>query len=207
MPSSIFIQFVYPKLLCSHHYKILRKEYCMKKTIKRLGAALVLSGMVCGELTHTKCKQEPTTDKQEAPKDKKLEITPPARTKKEVIDTSKRITMPSGWSYEIITTAPADAKTPQQGQRVSVHYTGWLDNNGKEGKKFDSSVDRGQKFEFYLGRGAVIRGWDEAVANMKIGEKIRVYLPADLAYGNRGAGGLIPANAALIFDIELFEAK
>ena len=120
---------------------------------------------------------------------------------------SKRIVMPSGWSYETITAAPAGAQAPKFGQKVSVDYTGWLDNNGKEGKKFDSSVDRGQKFEFNLGRGAVIRGWDEAVADMKIGEKRRVYLPADLAYGNRGAGNLIPANAALIFDIELFDAK
>ena len=180
----------------------------MKKTIKHLGSALALGGIICNGFTHAKCKQEPTTDKQEAPKDKKQEVaTPATRTKKQTVDTTKRITMPSGWSYEIITAAPAEAKAPQQGQRISVHYTGWLDDNGKEGKKFDSSVDRGQKFEFYLGRGAVIRGWDEAVANMKIGEKIRVYLPADLAYGNRGAGNLIPANAALIFDIELFDAK
>ncbi len=180
----------------------------MKKRTKSFGAALVLGGILCSGLTHTKCRQEPTIDKKEDPKDKNPEIAPATRTKKQpAIDTTKRITMPSGWSYEIITAAPADAQIAQNGQKVSVHYTGWLDNNGKEGKKFDSSVDRGQKFEFYLGRGAVIRGWDEAVANMKIGEKIRIYLPADLAYGNRGAGNLIPANAALIFDIELFEAK
>ena len=179
----------------------------MKKTIKRLGSALVLGGMVCGGLTHTKCKQEPTTDKKVAPQDKKQEATPPVRAQKQETSTAKRVIMPSGWSYEIIAAAPAGAKAPKNGQQVFVHYTGWLDNNGVEGKKFDSSVDRGKKFDFYLGRGSVIRGWDEAVANMKIGEKIRIYLPADLAYGNRGAGNIIPPNAALIFDIELFEAK
>jgi len=198
---------MYPKLLRIGHYTFLRKEYCMKKTIKHLGSALVLGGIVCSGLTHTKCKQEPTTDKQETSKTKKQEVVPSIQAQKQANDPLKRITMPSGWSYEVITTAPAGAQAPKHGQKVFVHYTGWLDNNGKEGKKFDSSVDRGQKFEFYLGRGSVIRGWDEAVANMKIGEKIRVYLPADLAYGNRGAGNVIPPNAALIFDIELFDAQ
>ena len=179
----------------------------MKKKTKSFGTALVLGGIICSGLTHAKCKQEPTTDKQVTPKDKKLEVAPITKDKKKTEASPKRITMPSGWSYEIITAAPTEAQAPKNGQKVSVHYTGWLDNNGKEGKKFDSSVDRGQKFEFYLGRGSVIRGWDEAVANMKIGEKIRVYIPSNLAYGNRGAGNIIPGNADLIFDIELFEAK
>lgn len=179
----------------------------MKKTIKHFGSALVLGGIVCGGTMQAKCRQEPTTEKQETPQNKKMEVAPTTKAKKQTVSSAKRITMPSGWSYEIISAAPAGAQVPKFGQKVSVHYTGWLDNNGKEGRKFDSSVDRGQQFEFYLGRGAVIKGWDEAVAHMKIGEKIRVYLPADLAYGNRGAGNIIPANAALIFDIELFEAK
>jgi FKBP-type peptidyl-prolyl cis-trans isomerase FkpA len=90
------------------------------------------------------------------------------------------------------------------GQQVSVHYTGWLQNpDGSAGKKFDSSVDRGQPFEFPLGAGRVIRGWDEGVAGMKIGGKRRLIIPAALGYGARGAGGVIPPNATLIFDVEL----
>ncbi len=113
----------------------------------------------------------------------------------------------SGLSYEIITPAPAGSRSPEKGQVVSVHYTGWLDDNGQLGKKFDSSVDRGDQFQFPLGKGYVIAGWDEAVAGMKIGEKRRVFIPSKLGYGAHGAGGAIPPHANLIFDIELFDAK
>lgn len=89
------------------------------------------------------------------------------------------------------------------GKTVSVHYTGWLDTNGAKGTKFDSSVDRGTPFEFALGAGMVIPGWDEGVAGMKVGEKRKLMIPANLAYGARGAGGVIPPNANLIFDVEL----
>jgi FKBP-type peptidyl-prolyl cis-trans isomerase len=85
------------------------------------------------------------------------------------------------------------------GKTVSVHYTGWLEN----GKKFDSSVDRGQPFSFPLGAGRVIKGWDEGVQGMKIGGKRKLTVPSDLGYGSRGAGGVIPPNATLIFDVEL----
>ena len=122
-------------------------------------------------------------------------------------ETMKRIQTPSGLSYEIITEAPAGAASPRQMQNVTVDYTGWLDDNGKLGKKFDSSVDRGQKFSFPLGMGYVIAGWDQAVADMKIGEKRRVYIPSALGYGAQGAGGLIPPHADLIFDIELYRAE
>jgi FKBP-type peptidyl-prolyl cis-trans isomerase len=93
------------------------------------------------------------------------------------------------------------------GQQVSVHYTGWLDQNGNKGTKFDSSVDRGQPFSFTLGAQEVIRGWDEGVAGMKVGGKRTLIIPPDLGYGARGAGGVIPPNATLIFDVELLGVK
>lgn len=93
--------------------------------------------------------------------------------------------------------------TPVRGQRVRVHYTGWLSENGTKGRKFDSSVDRGQPFEFIIGIGRVIRGWDEGVATMKVGEKSILTLKPEFGYGVRGAGAAIPPNATLIFEVEL----
>lgn len=92
-----------------------------------------------------------------------------------------------------------------RGKRVTVHYTGWLDNKGERGKKFDSSVDRGEPFSFNLGAGQVIPGWEQGVAGMKVGGKRTLIIPASLGYGARGAGGVIPPNATLIFDVELLK--
>jgi peptidylprolyl isomerase len=86
-----------------------------------------------------------------------------------------------------------------------VHYTGWLYNNGQKGKKFDSSLDRGQPFSFSLGSHQVIQGWDLGVDGMKVGGKRTLIIPPDLGYGARGAGGVIPANATLMFDVELLK--
>ena len=94
-------------------------------------------------------------------------------------------------------------ESPQTGQTVVVHYTGWL----ADGTKFDSSVDRGQPFSFTIGTGQVIKGWDEGVATMKAGGKRRLIIPPDLAYGENGYPGVIPANAELIFDVDLLEVK
>jgi len=111
------------------------------------------------------------------------------------------VTTDSGLKYvEIVEGAGA---TPQKGQTVSVHYTGTLEN----GTKFDSSRDRGQPFQFALGRGSVIKGWDEGIASMKIGGQRQLIIPPDLGYGSRGAGGVIPPNATLLFDVELLGAE
>ena len=115
------------------------------------------------------------------------------------------ITTPSGLRY--VEVVVGTGEKAMAGKKVSVHYTGWLDNNGEKGKKFDSSVDRGQPFNFNLGAGQVIRGWDEGVAGMKVGGKRTLLIPANLGYGARGAGGAIPPNANLIFDVELLAIK
>ncbi len=112
----------------------------------------------------------------------------------------------SGLQSIVVQAAPAEAPQAQPGKMVEVHYSGYLyDENAPEfkGAKFDSSVDRGQPFKFNLGGGMVIKGWEEGVALMKVGEKRRLIIPADLGYGQRGFPGVIPANATLVFDVEL----
>jgi FKBP-type peptidyl-prolyl cis-trans isomerase FkpA len=106
-------------------------------------------------------------------------------------------TTPSGLQYWDIQVGSGAVAEP--GKTVTVHYSGWLTN----GTKFDSSVDRGKPFTFPLGAGMVIRGWDEGVSGMKVGGKRQLKIPADLGYGSRGAGGVIPPDATLIFDVEL----
>ncbi len=109
--------------------------------------------------------------------------------------------LPSGLKYT--DTNVGTGAEAAKGHKVSVHYTGWLYNNGAKGAKFDSSLDRGQPFAFALGAQQVIRGWDEGVAGMKVGGKRTLIIPPELGYGARGAGGVIPPNATLMFDVEL----
>ncbi|MGE4242309.1 FKBP-type peptidyl-prolyl cis-trans isomerase [Ramlibacter sp.] len=114
-------------------------------------------------------------------------------------------TTPSGLQYE--DEAVGSGPEAKSGQSVRVHYTGWLYDKGVQGKKFDSSRDRNDPFEFSLGAGMVIRGWDEGVAGMKVGGKRTLIIPPELGYGARGAGGVIPPNATLKFDVELLGAR
>ena len=118
----------------------------------------------------------------------------------------KMITTESGLKY--VDTVVGKGAVPQRGQSCSVHYTGWLnDGKGGKGKKFDSSVDRGEPLDIPIGVGRVIKGWDEGVITMKVGGKRTLYIPSNLGYGPRGAGGDIPPNADLIFDVELMDVK
>ena len=116
-------------------------------------------------------------------------------------------TMTTSSGLQIIDSKMGSGATPKTGQICVMHYTGWLYQNGAKGKKFDSSVDRGEPFEFPIGRHQVIAGWDEGVATMKVGGKRTLIISPELGYGARGAGGVIPPNATLIFDVELLEVK
>jgi peptidylprolyl isomerase len=115
------------------------------------------------------------------------------------------MTTPSG--LKITDTQAGTGATPKTGQTCVMHYTGWLYQDGKKGAKFDSSVDRGQPFEFPIGTGRVIKGWDEGVASMKVGGKRTLIIPPELGYGARGAGNVIPPNATLLFEVELLGVK
>jgi FKBP-type peptidyl-prolyl cis-trans isomerase FkpA len=114
-------------------------------------------------------------------------------------------TTPSG--LQIADIQVGTGATPRPGQICVMHYTGWLYVNGAKGRKFDSSLDRGQPFQFPLGQHQVIAGWDEGVATMKVGGKRTLIIPPELGYGARGAGGIIPPNATLIFEVELLDVK
>jgi peptidylprolyl isomerase len=112
---------------------------------------------------------------------------------------------PSGLKFD--DTVVGTGATPSSGQTCVMHYTGWLWVNGAKTSKFDSSVDRGKPFEFPIGKGRVIKGWDEGVASMKIGGKRTLLIPPHLGYGDRGAGGVIPAGATLLFEVELLSVR
>jgi FKBP-type peptidyl-prolyl cis-trans isomerase FkpA len=114
-------------------------------------------------------------------------------------------TTPSGLQY--LDTTMGEGAEATAGQRVTVHYTGWLYNDGTQGAKFDSSKDRRDPFVFSLGAGMVIRGWDEGVAGMRVGGKRELRIPADLGYGQGGARDVIPPGASLVFEVELLDIR
>jgi peptidylprolyl isomerase len=116
-------------------------------------------------------------------------------------------TMTTASGLKVTDTKVGTGATPRTGQTCVMHYTGWLYADSAKGAKFDSSLDRGQPFEFPIGTGRVIKGWDEGVASMKVGGKRTLIIPPDLGYGARGAGGVIPPNATLLFEVELLDVK
>jgi peptidylprolyl isomerase len=156
---------------------------------KRLALALVLLLAACSGKTD----------------DGTAAVTPTQTAESEAKDTfampANPQTTPSGLGYVI--DKPGTGARPQAGQTVSVHYTGWL----TDGTKFDSSRDRGEPLEFALGQGEVIQGWDEGVADMQVGEKRTLMIPATLGYGDQGSGGVIPPNATLVFKVELLGVR
>ena len=125
----------------------------------------------------------------------------PTFTQGATMSETKTTTTASGLKYEDVKQGTGEVATA--GKNVSVHYTGWL----TDGKKFDSSKDRGQPFEFPLGGGRVIKGWDEGVQGMKVGGVRKLTIPASLGYGSRGAGGVIPPDATLVFEVELLGVR
>jgi FKBP-type peptidyl-prolyl cis-trans isomerase FkpA len=132
-----------------------------------------------------------------------LFISHPLRAEEKAMD--EKIT-----TLKIIDTKVGDGNEAKSGSTISVDYTGWLydpTTADKKGKKFDSSLDRGDPFGFVLGRGSVIRGWDEGLKGMKEDGKRTLIIPPDMAYGNRGAGGVIPPGATLVFDVEMISVK
>jgi FKBP-type peptidyl-prolyl cis-trans isomerase FkpA len=139
-----------------------------------------------------------------------LETKEPHNKKAQAMNKPTKLKTDSGLEYMILQAAPEDAQGPQKESTVTVHYTGWLadsQGNPQLDKKFDSSVDRGQPFKFTLGVGQVIKGWDEGVLAMKKGEKRRLIIPANLAYGSGGVPGAIPPGSTLVFDVELIDTE
>ena len=134
-------------------------------------------------------------------KDKKNKTT----KKTQGSNTMSRTKTNSGLEYTVL--QPGNGESPKKGNQVTVHYTGWLDKNGEPDSKFDSSVDRNRPFTFAIGLGQVIKGWDEGVLTMKMGEKRRLFIPANLAYGAYSPSRGIPPHSKLIFDVELLSTS
>lgn len=175
------------------------------KRIIALGAAALVT-VACSGNCSKKVTNVTFDKKDEKPMEKTTEE--PLKQEDSKMTTENMIKTSSGLQYKDI--VQGSGRSPERGDVVVVHYTGWLE--GKPGepdmtRKFDSSVDRNDKFEFVIGVGQVIRGWDEGVASMKIGGKRRLVIPSELGYGARGAGSKIPGGATLVFDVELFDIR
>jgi FKBP-type peptidyl-prolyl cis-trans isomerase FkpA len=154
-----------------------------------VGVAILLIGFLAFQAFYNRDEQPPAGQ------------TPSPEASAPLTPSAAAITTDSGLVYEdLVVGTGAEAQT---GQTVNVHYTGWL----TDGKKFDSSLDRGRPFTFTLGEGRVIRGWDEGVAGMNVGGKRMLYIPSDLGYGVTGSAGVIPPNADLVFEVELLEVE
>ncbi|HPA53171.1 MAG TPA: FKBP-type peptidyl-prolyl cis-trans isomerase [Thermoanaerobaculia bacterium] len=166
----------------------------MKKTTVLL-CALAIAGATPA-LAQKPAAAKSASEKAVAPKEPA-----PEAEKKE----SKMVKTESGLGYEDLVVGTG--ASPETGQTCVMHYTGWLFENGAKGAKFDSSVDRNRPFEFPIGRGRVIKGWDEGVATMKVGGKRTLLIPPQLGYGDRGAGNVIPPGATLLFEVELLGVK
>lgn len=174
----------------------------MKEILISFGAIVFFGVLLVGALLFgSPSKQEAIAS--ELNNTQPVSIAQNSNSVKETIamDLENAVTTPSGLKYIDIT--EGEGATPTKGQNVTVHYTGTLE----DGKKFDSSRDRGQPFSFKIGVGQVIQGWDEGVGSMKVGGRRTLIIPSELGYGSRGAGGVIPPNATLIFDVELLGVK
>ena len=159
--------------------------------MRSLPRAVAISAIALGAITTSVI-----SDVSQSPADAQTKSAPAA---------GKTMTTASGLKIE--DTQVGTGASPKTGQTCVMHYTGWLYENGQKTKKFDSSVDRNEPFEFPIGAGRVIKGWDEGVATMKVGGKRTLIIPPDLGYGARGAGGVIPPNATLVFEVELLGVK
>lgn len=176
------------------------------KSILLSAAAIVLcvAVLVAVQMTSPKPAEvsaDPLATVSPAAQPEKIATTPPKEDKKSPMTDADYTTTPSGLKYKDI--VKGTGESPTNGQTVEVHYTGTL----TDGSKFDSSRDRGQTFKFPIGVGRVIKGWDEGVGTMQIGGRRELVIPPELGYGASGAGGVIPPNATLIFDVELISVK